>query len=179
MTEFARAYGGALYELALEEGLTAQLMSQLDVCADILARTPEYMRLLSAPSLTKETRRQAVDESFGSQVHPYLAGFLKLLVDRGGLRQFPGCVRAFRERYNQDNGILEVTVTTAVELSEPACRKLLAKLTDMFGKTILLKKQVDPAVLGGVRLECAGRRYDGTVADRLARIQRGLQETVL
>ncbi len=179
MTDFARIYGGSLYELAKEEGLGAQILSQLDMCAEVLDGTPEYMRLLSTPALTKDARRQAVDESFGARIHPYLAGFMKLLVDRNRIREFPGCVRAFRERYNQDNGILEVTATTAVELSASAREKLLTKLSQMFGKKIVLGTRIDPDVLGGMRLECAGKRYDGTVRDRLDRIEKGLRETVL
>ncbi len=179
MTDFARTYGGSLYELARDEGLTERILDQLDMCAGILDETPEYMRLLATPSVTKEARRRAVDESFGTQVHPYLAGFMKLLVDRGEIRQFPACVRAYRERYNEDNGILEVNVTTAVELTGSAREKLLTKLSQMFGKKIVLATKIDPAVLGGMRLECAGKRYDGTVRDRLDRIERGLRETVL
>ncbi len=179
MTDFARIYGGSLYELALEEGLTGELLSQLELCAGILEGTPEYTRFLSTPAVTKEARRAAVDESFGAQAHPYVTGFMKLLVDRGRAREFSGCVRAFRERYNEDNGILEVTVTTAVALTEPVRKKLLEKLTGLFGKKIVLEEKTDPDVLGGMRLECAGKRYDGTVRDRLDRIQRGLRETVL
>ena len=179
MTDFARIYGGSLYELARDEGLTGELLSQLETCAGILEGTPEYTRFLSTPAVTKEARRAAVDESFGAQAHPYVTGFMKLLVDRGQVREFPGCVRVFRERYNEDNGILEVTVTTASALTDPAREKLLKKLTAMFGKKIVLKAKTDPGVLGGMRLECAGKRYDGTVRDRLDRIERGLRETVL
>ncbi len=179
MTDFARIYGGSLYELARDEKLSGEILSELDACAKVFSETPEYMRLLSTPALAKEARRKAVDESFGAQGHPYLAGFMKLLVDRGEIRQFPGCVRAYRERYNEDNGILEVTATTAVEMTKAAREKLLAKLGGMFGKKIVLETKIDPGVLGGMRLECAGKRYDGTVRDRLDRIERGLHETVL
>ena len=179
MTDFARIYGGSLYELAKEEGLDRRFLEELDVCVKVLRETPEYMRLLSTPALGREERRRAVDESFGPQLHPYLTGFMKLLVDRGEIGQFSGCVRAYRERYNQDNGILEVTATTAAPLSDAAREKLLSKLSRLFGKKILLTVKTDPAVLGGMRLECAGKRIDGTVRDRLDRLARGLRETVL
>ncbi len=179
MTDFARTYGGSLYELARDEGLTGEILSQLQLCDGILAGTPEYTRFLSTPAVTREARRAAVDESFGPQVHPYVAGFLKLLVDRGQVREFSACVRAFRERYNEDNGILEVTVTTVAALTDSVRERLLEKLTAMFDRRIVLEEKVDPGVLGGMRLECAGKRYDGTVRDRLDRIRRGLRETVL
>ncbi len=179
MTDLARTYGGSLYELAAEEKLGGRILAELDACAKIFAENPEYIKLLSTPSVTKEERRNAVDESLGGSVHPYVAGFLKLLVDRGAVREFADCARAYRERYNEDNGILEVTAYTAVELKPETRKRLVEKLARVFGKKIELRAVVDPSLLGGMRLECGGRRIDGTVKDRLDRIGRGLRETVL
>ena len=39
--------------------------------------------------------------------------------------------------------------------------------------------RVDPSVLGGVRLEFAGRELDGTLRQRLSGIEKTLSETVL
>ena len=179
MTELARTYGGALYELAREERLSEELLSQLDMCVRLLGDYPEYGRLLSTPSVPKEERRELIKSAFGGRVHEYVESFLKLLVDRDAVGELPGCARAYRERYNEDNGILEVTATAAVELPAATRERLLARLREVFGKKIVLTVTVDPSVLGGMRLECQGKRYDGTVKDRLARIERGLRETVL
>lgn len=179
MTDRARVYGLALYELAREEGISETVLRELDVCVRLLDANPDYVTLLSAPTLTKEERRDNLGRAFDGRVHTYIVSFLKLLVDRDAVREFPGCVEAYRQSYYEDNGILEVTATTAVELSESARDRLLKKLDAVFGKKILLQCRVDPAVLGGMRLECAGKRWDGTVKDRLRRIEKGLRDTVL
>lgn len=179
MTELGRLYGGALYELAREENLSEELLRQLDMCVKLLEDNPEYGRLLSAPSVAKEERRELIKSAFAGRVHVYVESFLKLLVDRDAVGELSRCAQAYRARYNEDNGILEVTATAAVDLDRATREKLTARLREVFGKKIVLKVTVDPAVLGGMRLECAGRRYDGTVKDRLARIERGLRQTVL
>ena len=179
MTDKARVYGLALYELAHEEGLSKELLNELNGCEKLFAENPDYVRLLSAPSITKEERRDAVGKAFEGGVHTYIVSFLKLLIDREAVREFPGCVEAYRQKYYEDNDILEVTATTAVALSKSAIDKLLKKLNLVFQKNIILKCRVDPRVLGGMRLECAGKRIDGTVKDRLDRIEKGLRDTVL
>lgn len=179
MTDRARVYGLALYELAREEGLGEALLPELEGCDRLFVENPDYVRLLSTPSLSKEERRETVGKALDGRVHTYIVSFLKLLIDRDAVREFPGCVRAYRERYYEDNGILEVTATTAAALSEAVRGRLLERLGTVFGKKILLVTRVDPSVLGGMRLECAGKRYDGTVRDRLDRIEKGLRDTVL
>lgn len=179
MTELGRLYGGALYELAAEERLSRQLLEELDMCAGLLRDNPAYKRLLSTPSVAKEERRALVGSAFGGRVHVYVESFLKLLVDRDAIGELSGCAQAYRERYNEDNGILAVTATTAYGLDDATRENLAGRLHAVFGKKIVLTCRVDPAVLGGMRLECAGKRYDGTVKDRLDRIERGLRDTVL
>ena len=45
MTELAKRYGGSLYDLAAEEQLTDQLLTELDVTLDCFNQEPAYLRL--------------------------------------------------------------------------------------------------------------------------------------
>ena len=108
------------------------------------------------------------------QVHPYVLNFCKILLEKGLLHEFSDCVKAYRARYLQDNGIVEASVTTAVPLDDGQRKKLMEKLSAMTGKQIVLKERLDPAVLGGVRLEMDGKRYDNTVQSRLTAIHRAI-----
>ncbi len=87
-----------------------------------------------------------------------MLNFLKILCEKGTLRELPGCARAYRVRYNQAHGILEAAATTAVAMTEQQVKSLHEKLEKLTGKTIDLKTKVDPAVLGGIRLEYRGHR---------------------
>jgi F-type H+-transporting ATPase subunit delta len=104
---------------------------------------------------------------------------MKILCENGTIRQFSGCMQEFKHRYNEDNGILEVKAITAVPMNGTLVEKLSAKLAEVTGKRIDLTCKVDPACLGGVRLEMEGEQLDGTVQNRLDNIRRQLTETVL
>ena len=95
------------------------------------------------------------------------------------LAELPGCVRAYRDRYNADHGIIEATVVSAVPLNDTSREKLLAKLQEMTGKTVRLTAKVDPSILGGLRLDLNGTRLDGTVQRRLERLRDSIGSVVL
>ena len=69
MTEIARRYGGSLYDLAAEEGLETRILDELDEAAKLIRDDPEYLRLLSTPSIPKKERCVLLDEAFRGQVH--------------------------------------------------------------------------------------------------------------
>ena len=178
MTQIANAYAQGLYDLARAEGLTETVLGQLQVLQAAFDKEPMFGRLLSSPKLTKEERLSVVDNSFREKVHPYVLNFLKILTERGYAAYFSECCKAYRNYYNEDNGILPVKAVTAVPLTQTQWEKLAAKLEAITGKRIELSNKVDPACLGGVRLDYDGKRVDGTVKNRLDGIAAALQNTV-
>ena len=179
MTEVGSVYGGSLYELAKDESLGKLIGEQLAVLQQSFRQEPDFIRLLSSPNLAKQERCQILDDSFRGKVHPYLLNFLKILTEKGYMRHFSHCCDAYAELYNQDNGILPVTAVTAVALSPEQTDKLAQKLSRITGKEIALRNRIDPAVLGGVRLDYDGQRLDDTVSHRLDAIRDLLNKTVL
>lgn len=95
MTQTARVYGGSLYDLAAEEQLTGQMMEQMKEVRDIFRENPEYLKLLSEPSIPKGERTGLIETAFGAQAERYLVNFLKLLCERNILREFSGCCEEF------------------------------------------------------------------------------------
>ena len=179
MTEIAKMYGGSLYDLAAEEGLETQILEELDGTVAILKANPEYLHLLSIPSIPKKERCDLLDKAFRGDIHLYLLNFLKLLCEKGYLRELSGCARAYRVRYNAAHGILEATAISAVAMTAEQTTRLHEKLETVTGKKIDLRTKVDPSVLGGIRLDIEGTELDGTVQNRLAGLRQSISAATL
>lgn len=179
MTGAANVYGQALYDLARDEGLSAEILEEMKVLREALAASPDFMRLLSSPSLSREERLKIVDDSFSGRVHAYLLNFMKLLTEKGYMRRFVECCDVYRDCYNRDNGILPVKAVSAVPLESGQAERLCAKLEKITGKRIELSNVVDPACIGGMRLDYDGMRVDDTVRNRLDRLHSLLKSVAL
>ena len=179
MTQIGAVYGQALYALAREEKAADKILAEMKALQESFAQEPGFSRLLSAPNLSKEERCRIIDDSFRGKLHPYVLNFLKILTEKGYVRHFSDCCDAYRENYNEDNGILPVKAVTAVPLTGEQSAKLAGKLERITGKKIELTNLVDPACLGGVRLDYDGKRVDDTVSHRLDAVRSMLKNTVL
>lgn len=179
MTELAKRYGDSLYDLAAEEALDTELLGELAAVCDLLRENPDYLHLLSQPNLPKKERCSLLDEAFGGRVHPYILNFIKILCEEGTLRELQGCGRQYRLRYNRAHGIVQATAVSAVPLEPAARQKLAEKLAAMTGKTVDLTVRLDPGMLGGLRIDVDGTRYDGTVKARLETLRADLAGIVL
>ncbi len=179
MSAIGNQYGQALYQLAAEEGLSEAILQQLNALRQSFQGDPQYIRLLSAPQLSKQERCQILDEAFSGKLQPYLLNFLKILTEKGYMRHFDSCCESYVRLYNQAQGILPVTVITAGALSEDQSVRLREKLAQITGKTVQLICEVDESCLGGIRLEYDGKCVDDTVSHRLDNISKLLKNTVI
>lgn len=179
MTEVGIVYGESLYTLAREENLSEQISGELTALRGGFRQAPEFIRLLSSPSLTKAERCQILDDSFRGKVHPYVLNFLKILTEKGYMRHFGDCCKAYTAHFDQDNGIVRVTAVTAVALTDSQSARLTEKLSRSTGKQVILHNRVEPGVLGGVRLDYDGQRLDDTVSHHLDAVRELLSKTVL
>ena len=175
MTGPGREYGEALYELAREEELRPDIHGLLVEIRSLLGQQPRFIRLLCSRAVDRDTRLGIVEETFGGRVHPYVTNFMKLLVQKERFDIFLMCCEWFHRRYNEDYGIVEARVTSAVQLDEAQQRALRERLSEISGRQVALIATVDPSLIGGVRVEMDGRRYDNTIQERLGRLRRNLK----
>ena len=174
MTKTARLYGDSLYDLANEEQACEEILTQALQTRQIFRENPDYLRLLSEPSLPRTERTGLLDQAFGEDMHVYLLNFLKLLCERGMLGEFGMCVEEFERRYNSDHGIVQAVVYTAVALEEAQQELLQKKLEQRSGKKVRMQVKIDPSVIGGLRVELDGQLLDGSVQGRLSGLSRVL-----
>ena len=179
MNQTAVNFAKALYSLAEEEKLQEQFLRELRVMQEAFAQEPDFLTLLGVPNLSKQEKCIILDNCFRDKVHIYVLNFTKLLTTKGGIRHFDDCCKAYRDIYNEANGIMPVTAVSAVALTPEQTQRLTEKLTQITGKTVELQNKVDPSVLGGVRLDYDGKQVDGTVQGRLDSVRNLLKNTVL
>ena len=174
----ATVYAAALFDLAVEEGKSREVLQQMQVLDGVFREEPDFIRLLCSANVPKTERCQILD-SLRGKTEPCILNFMKLLTEKGYMRHFSACCKEYRALYNEANGILEVRAVSAVPLTSAQEDRLRGKLADMTGKEICLLCTVDETVLGGMRLDYDGKRLDDTLQHRLESIRSLLANTVL
>jgi F-type H+-transporting ATPase subunit delta len=180
----ARPYAQAAFELAEGEGQLAAWSQFLQLAA-LLVTEPDVNRLLFTPGVDLQrlaaTLAGICSEQLGNPAP--LAGdrstganFLRLLADNQRLSVLPDISVRFDALKAQAENTLEVTLATAAEISDEQRTRIAEALKKRFGRQVRLEVQLDPALIGGARLQVGDRVIDGSVRtglDKLATALRG------
>lgn len=172
------AYGEALFSLAEELGETEQVKSDIQTLLAVIDASPEYLKMLDSPALSREERLALIDGSLAS-LNKSLVNTAKLLTERRLAHTVPKVLEHFVKAYERSRGIERVEVISAIPLSESQTAKLKAKLEGITKKQIIISNTHDPALLGGMKLRYMGLELDGSIKTKLDGFEKSLSELVI
>ena len=172
------AYGEALFSLAEELGETEQVKSDIQTLLAVIDASPEYLKMLDSPALSREERLALIDGSLAS-LNRSLVNTAKLLTERRLAHTVPKVLEHFVKAYERSRGIERVEVISAIPLSESQTAKLKAKLEGITKKQIIISNTHDPALLGGMKLRYMGLELDGSIKTKLDGFEKSLSELVI
>lgn len=176
-TAISRRYAKALVNLAERDAALEDTAAQLARLQQAFACEPRLLPLLASPTLADEKKAGLLDGlSRYLQLSTTLHNLLGLLQQRQRLDYFDALVSDYRELADTRLGIVRAQIASACPLDEAHRQAIRAQLAQRFDAEIVLETQVDPELLGGVRIEIGGRVLDGTLRGGLRRMAGYLKE---
>ena len=100
----------------------------------------------------------------------------KLLIESNRVKEISAIADEYKALADVAAGRVRATVTTAIELTEHDRDRISDELSKRLGKEVSLKLQVDPTILGGLKLQYGEHLVDASVATRLQQLRRRLAE---
>ncbi len=169
-----RMYARALFQAAKEQDRLQPVREDL---ADFVAsarEVPELASLLQNPKLDPRAKVAALEDILGG-VDELVRNFLRLLAEKGRTGQLEEINREFEGLVTEEEGRLEVELTTAYELTDDEAQSILRGIEQASGRQVEATRRVDPDIIGGIILQAGSLRADGSVRGRLERLRHELR----
>lgn len=170
----AHVYAEALHDVASESGRVAQVEQELLDLQAVVRKDPVLLRFFETPTVTAQEKRKVILGTFTAYSTETL-NFLSLLVHKRRVNLLERIADAFHKHSNLKAGIAELKLDSARAL-EPAEREHMVKvLQERLGLKVILKEEVQPALLGGFVLTHADKQWNASLVYRLGRVVNGME----
>jgi ATP synthase F1 delta subunit len=169
MEQIADVYARALFEVAKEHDVLDRVHEELGEFAEALSEERTLQVFLFSPYFSSQEKREGVRKIVSDAD---VVNFLELLAER---HRMPALFRIKRELdalWAEENKLLPVTVTSAIELDEGLVEEIGERIQEQTGRKVELSSNVDPEVLGGLMVRVGNMVLDGTVRNRLERLRK-------
>ena len=171
MDEIARVYARSLFEVAREQGILDAIREQLGTFADELDRNRELQVFFFSPYFSSQEKMDGIARAVVGADERFVR-FLQLLAERHRLPAIFRIRRAYEDLWKEENRLLSVQVTSAVQLDEDTLQGIGRQIEQQTGRRVELSSNVDPDVLGGLVLRVGNMILDASVRNRLERLRK-------
>lgn len=164
--QIVATYAETLFEAAQADDAVDAVGAEIDSVAATVRGHADLRDALRDDAVPAEVRGSIVREVFAS-AHPALIAMLGVLVERGDAELLASVAEDYAEVAEKRRDTVTAEVTTVFGLTDSLREAIRIKLSADFGKTVVIRETVDPAIIGGIVISAHGNRLDASIASQL------------
>jgi ATP synthase F1 delta subunit len=166
-------YAEALLQAARDAGRVDDVRAQLGEFVDAVESSDELRSLLRNPQIEPHVKRDALAAAL-ADADPLVRNVLLLLAEKGRLGEVGEIHDELERLIAQQERVLELELTTAVELSDEEAAKVVGQIEQASGRKVEAARSVDPELIGGIVIQAGSQRLDASVRGRLDQLRQEL-----
>lgn len=172
LATIARPYAEALFKATSEADQSAWL-EQVGALAQV-ARDPALASFADNPRVTAEQVFEVITGAAKVALSPAVANFLRTVLDNGRLAALPLMAEQYQVLVQARQGVSEAHIFSAFPISAAQVADIVVPLEKRFGRKLEAKVEVEPDLIGGVRVVVGDEVLDTSVKARLERMKSAL-----
>jgi F-type H+-transporting ATPase subunit delta len=171
MEEIAAVYARSLFEVAKEQGKLDEVREQLGQFADAMQADRDLQVFFFSPYFSAPEKEDGLDRAV-TGADDTIVNFLKLLIENHRMPVIFRVRRGYDELWEEENKLLPVQVTSAVELDQATVKQIGDRIAEQTGQRVDLSATVEPDILGGIVVRVGNQVLDASVRNRLEQLRK-------
>ncbi|WP_428421442.1 F0F1 ATP synthase subunit delta [Methylibium sp.] len=169
LATIARPYAEALFR-AVPQGEAAGWADQVAALGGVAA-DPGLLRFADSPKVAPQQVFDLVVGVVKQALVPGVQNLLRTMIENGRLSALPEVAAQFHALVNASSGVSDATVYSAYPIEPAVLTDLVATLEKRFGRKLAATVQLEPELIGGVRVVVGDEVLDTSVKARLERMK--------
>ena len=173
----ARQYTEALFNVAVESKSEKDVKDSIVLFNNISKKSSEFRAFLLSKRISDSKKTKVIQEAFGSECHPIVSEFVGLVNGENLIKLFRLIQKYYDMKFADTMNLVEVSADIPNKISDSEEKELKASIESSLDKTAQLSINIDPSLLGGIKLRVGNKFMDASVQNRLEKMRQSLLKT--
>lgn len=169
LATIARPYAEALYQVASKQD-TKAWQEQLSALA-LVAQDSALRQFAEDPKVNPDQVYQVMASAAKLQLLPGVQNFVREVIANGRLEALPAMVQQFHDLANAAAGVADAHIYSPYPIEPAQLADVVATLEKRFGRKLQANVELEPGLIGGIRVVVGDEVLDTSVKARLERMK--------
>ena len=173
----AKRYSLALYELATESSLLAQIEKNSLAILNLISNSKDFSNLIKDPTLSRGSLTGVINKiSENFKLETLFKNFLSFLITKRRFFYLEQILNSFNEICSEKKGELKAEIKSAKDLTQEEINTITDELSNNFKSKIKLNYKVDKSLIGGLVVQVGSTMIDTSIKNKLQQIENKMIE---
>jgi len=166
-------YAKAIFELAIEQGLTLKVKEELDAINELL-NDNDFNRFMNSLSIKIEDKKKVIKKSL-NDFSELTINFIYVLLDNRRFNLFIDINKEFNKILLEKSNNIKVKLYSTKALSDLQIEKLKPSIVNRLNnKNIIIENIVDESLIGGIVIYANDEKIDLSTKNSLEKLKASL-----
>jgi F-type H+-transporting ATPase subunit delta len=167
-----KRYAEALINVSVGKNAIELYQNELAAVSELFRNESGLRVFLLNPKNSVDTKKTVIAAIFKGRIQQELMNMLFLLLDKSRISRLGGIYQEFSRMADEKRSILNVTIMTAIPIGQEQIDSISEKFRKLYNSSsVKTAVEIDPTLVGGVKVAIGDKLYDGSVKGKLSRLQ--------
>lgn len=171
-SKVAKIYAESLYDYAVAQNNRENVITDVEKLKWLFVHSAELLRTVQSPIVRSIDKLAIIRGAAKNSLTTEFDGFINLLTKKNRIDFIPEIVEIFSDVCDKKEGVLRVTVTSAIALSDEQMQSVKDMLHVRFNKTIVITPFIDAELIGGFVVRVGDNVIDASIVNKLKQIKK-------
>lgn len=175
-SEVSRRYSKALFKLASDKSAEKKIYEEISSLLNFITNNEKFNHIFCSPLLSSKNQLSIVNSLFSDKdkkkirVSSEVFSFFKVMANNGRLKALLGALYSFQNLVESMHEEVNVSLTSAVPISEGVLAKLKNILSKRTKKKLNITSSVDKNIIGGIILRSGSNLIDASIRNKILKL---------
>ena len=169
LTTIARPYAEALYQVASKADVAA--WGRQVAALSAVAQNEQLRQFADSPKVSGAQVFDLISGVVGMPLETGVQNFLRTVIDNGRLVALPAIAEQFQALVNAASGVADAVIYSPYPIEGEQLADVVASLEKRFARKLSARVELEPELIGGIRVVVGDEVLDPSVRARLERMK--------
>jgi ATP synthase, F1 delta subunit len=170
----ARRYAKAFFEFSQEMDKVEEVYEDIHLINRVFLENKDFRLAICSPIIRVDKKIAIMDAIFKSQVHSIALQYLELILKKRRECDIDLICHEYEKLYKKSKNIVTLYIQSIETLKKEVVEAIREKIKNHLGKEIDIIEQINPGLIGGIRLQFDDYLLDASVKGHINKLRKEL-----